>query len=132
MSLFRTIGIFETQEGDVYEQMCKSTAYIQAIYCFPVPSEYFAIIEQKISENRSYFESHIIFNDEEKYKEWYSIFGEICEELMEEIDTDFTNSGIKYRRFFEKVEIAKAANAEPIEDFVSKFNDNNKPLDLLP
>lgn len=130
MEIFKTVTVFEMLSGDVYAKMCESASYIQAIYCFPTPSEYFAIIEQKISEDRSYFEQHIYFHNEEKYKEWYAIFGEILEELVEEINDEFSKNDISYRRFFDNVEISGAARAEPMSSFQTKFNENNQALDL--
>jgi hypothetical protein len=130
MEIFKTVTVFEMSSGDVYAKMCESASYIQAIYCFPSPSEYFATIEQKINDERSYFEQHIYFHDEEKYKEWYAVFGEILEELVEEIAEDFAKNNISYRRFFDNVEISGAARAEPMSDFQTKFDENNKSLDL--
>jgi hypothetical protein len=130
MSLFRTVSVFELPEGNVYEQMCKSASYIQAIYCFPVPSEYFVSLENKVNQNSSYLEQHIYFHSEEKYKEWYGIFGEILEELMEEIHEDFLSYGIVYRRFFDDVEVSGAARAESLSEFRTKFNENNEYIDL--
>jgi hypothetical protein len=127
MEIFKTVTVFEIASGDVCAKMFESAAYIQAIYCFPVPSEYFLIIEQKISENKSYFEQHIYFPNEEKYKEWHGIFGEILEELVEEITDDFSKHNISYRRFFDNVEISGAARAEPMGDFQTKFNESNPP-----
>ena len=130
MEIFKTVTVFEIASGDLYAKMCESASYIQAIYCFPNPSEYFTLIEQKVNREKSYFEQHIYFHNEEKYKEWYAVFGEILEELVEEIADEFAKSNISYRRFFDNVETSGAIRAEPMSDFQTKFNDTNESLDL--
>jgi hypothetical protein len=130
MEIFKTVTVFEMLSGDVCAKMTESASYIQAIYCFPVPSEYFLIIHQKVNNTKSYLEQHIYFHNEEKYKEWYAIFGEILEELVQEITDDFSKNNISYRRFFDNVEISGAARAEPMIDFQTKFNESNPPSDI--
>ena len=110
--------------------MCESASWIQATYCFPVPSEYFLIIHQKVNNTKSYLEQHIYFHNAEKYKEWYAVFGEIMEELMEEIQDDFSKNGISCRRFFDDVEICGVKNAELMHAFETKFNENNPELSM--
>ena len=104
METFKTIGVFEIASGDVFAKMCESASWIQATYCFPVPSEYFLIIHQKVNNTKSY--------------------------LMEEIQDDFSKNGISCRRFFDDVEICGVKNAELMHAFETKFNENNPELSM--
>jgi hypothetical protein len=123
---FRTIAVFECN-NDVYAAIGKSITYIQLLYCFPTPSEYFKSIEDKISEDKTYLEQYIIFENYEKYQEWFDVFGEITEELVKELLVEFEELSITLNRYFEDVELSKALyNAFPISSFESKFNDNFK------
>ncbi len=130
MSNFRTISVFECYD-DVYATICKSVTYIQLLYCFPTPSEYFQKIESKISEDRRYLEQHIIFENYEKYQEWFNVFGEITEELTQELLVDLDAGAITLKRYFEDLELSKAKFAAyPLSSFQSKFNDNFKGLTI--
>lgn len=131
MEIFKTVTVFEVESGDVFEKMCESISYVQITYCFPYPSEYFFLIQEKASEDRSYIEHHIYFHNEEKYKEWYSVFGEITEELVDEFKEDFEKKQITHRRFFDNVEVSGAARAEPMNTFQSKFNENYKDINSI-
>ena len=130
MSNFRTVAVFECENKDVYAEMCKSIAYVQTIYCFPFPSEFFESMKIKSNESKDYVEQEIVFHSEEKYKEWFEIFGSILEELIDEMNVDFEKSKITYRRFFQNIEISRASRAEPLENFQTKFTENYKAYDF--
>ncbi len=127
MPTFRTVSVFECTNKDVWQEMWKSIVYTQLTYCFPTPSEYFQSVQFIISEDHTYLEQHINFENEEKYNEWYDIFGEITEELTAEFIEDIEKFSITCKRYFEDVELAKVSwNAYPLSDFKSKFDDSYK------
>ena len=110
------------KENDIVKDMHESISYVQTVYCHPFPSEYFESIDFKLSDDKSYCEAHINFVSLDTYHSWFDLYGEITEELYLEMIEDFKPLVIKIERFFEDVEQSNCFDAQPIEQFVSKFS----------
>lgn len=124
MQNFKTVTIWRSKEGNVHSQLLDSLIYLQVVYCFPFPSEYFENIEQKLSTGLNYLEQHITFTSEEKYHEWFDIFGEIMEELMGELELEANVKELSVERYYEKIPSGNnTLNIQLLENFVSEFND---------
>lgn len=121
---FKKIVTF-TQENDnfdIWTELNKSIAFVQALYCHPMPSEYFDNIDFRFNSDKTYCESQSTHPSQEAYKEWLSVYGEIVEELYLEMQEDFKPLGIKVERFIDNVEISGMFDAQPMENFISKIS----------
>jgi hypothetical protein len=112
----------DNTDNDIMRDMNNSISFIQTSYCHPTPSEYFESIDVKVSDDKLYSEIYINFPSSETYSDWFGVYGDITEELYLEIQEEFKPLGIKIERFFDSVEHSRCYDAQPIENFVSKFS----------
>lgn len=124
MSEFRAITVFEITNGDIVEELNNSIAYVQATYCFPMPSTYFNSVETKISNDKTYLEIHPYFRSEESFKDWLDVYGEIIEDLMGEVIEDLAECQLKVTRYVDNPELVDTSNMLNCSNFKSKILDN--------
>jgi len=108
-------------ETDIYRDLHESISFVQGLYCHPTPSEYFSNIEFNISEDKTHCEIIIEHPSQQHYLEWESVYGEIMEELYQEMLEEYKAYNITSERFVDDVEIANMKDAKPISEFVSKI-----------
>lgn len=110
---------------DVVSILESSVAWIQLAYCHPNPSQYFEDFIVNISEDKSYIEFYIVHSSVEDYKNWYETFGEVSEELYQEVLNDIESEGLVFQRFFSNIDEAKLEvlgnHAQNIDNFQSRF-----------
>ena len=108
-------------EVDIYRDLHESISFVQGLYCHPSPSEYFSNIEFLISEDKTHCEIIIEHPSQEHYLEWESVYGEIMEELYQEMLEEYKAYNITSERFVDNVEIANMKDARPTSEFISKI-----------
>jgi hypothetical protein len=73
-----------------------------------------------INQNGDYLEVHMEFIDENKYREWHDIFGEIHDKARAELDQYFRENGIVFARYFQYPDLADLQGSKNLSEFVPR------------
>jgi len=124
MSEFKTVATYEYDGSDIIQELQNSLSYLKLQYCYPWPSEFFKSFDELLSNDLRYLEVHVTFENYEKYEEWFSIFGELNDELILEMLEELKKASIVYKRYFPDFDSALSnVNIYQLTDFESKLTD---------